>query len=201
MRWIKQLLFLMLIFVPGGPCVLSRDMAEGRLTLIQHPRAPYLVIFRAIWQSGSLRCGSRWGAAAPGSFWVSERTPSSVYWTLLLSWTVNKKKFVYPHWSMSAGLFLSQPSQRINTCPPSCWRAVGGFRQSGCGTPTGPEPTLPAGSPALSATHTHTHMLFPLPSLFCIHAGPESGSTQHGTGWDPIENCNYGNKGTMLTST
>lgn len=112
MRWIKQLLFLMLIFVPGGPCVLSRDMAEGRLTLIQHPRAPYLVIFRAIWQSGSLRCGSRWGAAAPGSFWVSERTPSSVYWTLLLSWTVNKKKFVYPHWSMSAGLFLSQPSQR-----------------------------------------------------------------------------------------
>ena len=81
----------MLIFVPGGPRLLSRDvitliMAEGCLTLIQ-----YLVIFRAIWQSGSLRCGSRWGAAAPGSFWVWECTPSSVYLTLLLSWTVNKK--------------------------------------------------------------------------------------------------------------
>lgn len=45
---------------------------------------------------------------------------------------------------------------RINTCPPSCWRAVGGFRQSGCGIPTELEPALPAGSPALSATHTHT---------------------------------------------
>lgn len=57
----------------------------------------YLVIFRAIWQSVSLHCGSRWGAAAPGSFWVLERTPFWVYWTLLLSWTktqLKKKSFL-----------------------------------------------------------------------------------------------------------
>lgn len=46
----------------------------------------YLVIFLGIWQSVSLHCGFRWVAAAPVSFWVLECTPSSVYWTLLLSW-------------------------------------------------------------------------------------------------------------------
>lgn len=53
---------------------------------------PYLVIFRGIWQSVSPRCGSRWGAAAPGSFWVWDCTLSWVYWTLLLSWKAARIK-------------------------------------------------------------------------------------------------------------
>lgn len=49
---------------------------------------------------------------------------------------------------------LAPAGGRIDTCPPSCWRAAAGFRRLGCGTPTEPGPALPAGSPARSATHT-----------------------------------------------
>lgn len=122
----------------------------------------YLVISQVTWPSGSLRCGSRWGAAAPKSSWVWERTLSWVYWRPLLSWTDRQQQQKYPITSIYPSFwgFFNLTGGWGLTCPPSCWRAVGGFQQSGCGTPTGPEPMPPAGSPAQSATrniHTHTH--------------------------------------------
>lgn len=129
------------------------------------------MISQVTWPSGSLRCGSRWGAAAPASSWVWESTLSWVYWRPLLSWTnmLTTTTKISNHIHLSS-FFFNLTSGWGLTCPPSCWRAVGGFQRSGCGTPTGPEPKPPAGSPARSTTHTHTHT-----SVLRNHAGPESG--------------------------
>lgn len=63
-------------------------------------------------------------------------------------------KFYLTTQSIFIALFLSWVGGWIDTCPPSSWRAVGGFQRHDCGIQTELGPMLRAGSPALSATHT-----------------------------------------------
>lgn len=146
-----------------------------------HPRSIrtlYLVIAQGIWRCVSPHCGSRWGAAAPGSFWVLGCTPSWVYWRFLLSWLkVRCRSFIQPLQSIFTLYSRGLRAEQINTCPPSYWRAVVGSQQPGCGTPAELGPTLPTGSPAQSATHKHSYVM----TLDCAEPGPQHRRTTAST--------------------